>query len=203
MADIPYRRVEPRVHHRVRAHLAAEAEGRRVADTRSRRARGRHARARPRRGVHRAPQAAARRRDLRRWPDAGREPDPPRAGGRVSPHAPARRPRRRHAVLPRHATRSCPSASRTRGCSGPGSSMRATSRGVGDRRRRPAPWGAGHRSSDHARSKRSRFITLFHAATKSWTNFSCASEPPYTSDSARSTECEPKTRSARVPVHLT
>lgn len=29
---------------------------------------------------------------------------------------------------------------------------------------------------DLARSKRSRFITLFHAATKSWTNFPCASE---------------------------
>ena len=26
----------------------------------------------------------------------------------------------------------------------------------------------------HFRSKRSRFITLVHAATKSWTNFSCA-----------------------------
>jgi len=31
---------------------------------------------------------------------------------------------------------------------------------------------------DHARSKRSRFITLFQAATKSRTNFSCASELP-------------------------
>ena len=29
-----------------------------------------------------------------------------------------------------------------------------------------------------ARSKRSRFITLFQAATKSWTNFCCASELP-------------------------
>ena len=31
---------------------------------------------------------------------------------------------------------------------------------------------------DSTTSKRSRFITLFHAATKSWTNFSCASELP-------------------------
>ena len=31
---------------------------------------------------------------------------------------------------------------------------------------------------DHARSKRSRFITLFQAAMKSRTNFSCASELP-------------------------
>ena len=31
---------------------------------------------------------------------------------------------------------------------------------------------------DHARSKRSRFITLFQAATKSRTNFSCASALP-------------------------
>ena len=31
---------------------------------------------------------------------------------------------------------------------------------------------------DHARSKRSRFITLTQAATKSWTNFTCASELP-------------------------
>ena len=29
--------------------------------------------------------------------------------------------------------------------------------------------------SDQARSKRSRFMTLFHAATKSWMNFSCES----------------------------
>ena len=32
--------------------------------------------------------------------------------------------------------------------------------------------------TDHARSKRSRFITLFQAATKSWTNFFSASELP-------------------------
>ena len=31
---------------------------------------------------------------------------------------------------------------------------------------------------DHARSKRSSFITLVQAATKSWTNFECASELP-------------------------
>jgi len=52
-------------------------------------------------------------------------------------------------------------------------------------------------------SKRSRFITFVQAATKSFTNFSCASALPYTSEIARSTECEPKTRSARVPVHFT
>ena len=34
------------------------------------------------------------------------------------------------------------------------------------------------RPADHARSKRSRFITLFQAATKSSTNFCCASELP-------------------------
>jgi hypothetical protein len=32
--------------------------------------------------------------------------------------------------------------------------------------------------ADAVRSKRSRFITLFQARTKSWTNFPCASEPP-------------------------
>src|SRR4029078_10369402 len=52
-------------------------------------------------------------------------------------------------------------------------------------------------------SKPSRFITLVQDATKSLTNFSWASALPYTSASARSTECEPKTRSARVPVHFT
>jgi hypothetical protein len=38
----------------------------------------------------------------------------------------------------------------------------------------------GHtrRGGDYARSKRSRFITLFQAATKSRTNFSCASALP-------------------------
>ena len=40
--------------------------------------------------------------------------------------------------------------------------------------------------SDHTRSKRSRFITLFHAATKSFTNFNCASLDAYTSAIARS-----------------
>src|SRR5271163_72375 len=53
------------------------------------------------------------------------------------------------------------------------------------------------------RSKRSRFITLFHAATKSFTNFSFESEHAYTSASARSSEFDPKIRSARVPCHLT
>src|SRR6202050_5262373 len=56
---------------------------------------------------------------------------------------------------------------------------------------------------DFARSKRSRFITLLHAPTKSCTNFACASELPYTSDRARSCAFEPKIRSARVAVHRT
>jgi hypothetical protein len=38
--------------------------------------------------------------------------------------------------------------------------------------------GAPHRTRDQARSKRSRFMTLSHAATKSRTNFSCASAQP-------------------------
>src|SRR5439155_26971846 len=53
-----------------------------------------------------------------------------------------------------------------------------------------------------ARSKRSAFIILVHAATNSFTNFACESAQPYTSPNARSCECEPKTRSTRVPVHL-
>src|ERR1700722_14684169 len=53
------------------------------------------------------------------------------------------------------------------------------------------------------RSKRSRFITLVQAATKSWTNFLCASELPYTSERARSCALEPKIRSARVAVQRT
>src|SRR5215211_9221188 len=52
-------------------------------------------------------------------------------------------------------------------------------------------------------SKRSRFITLVHAATKSFANFCFASAHAYTSAKARSWECEPKIRSTRVPVHLT
>ena len=54
-----------------------------------------------------------------------------------------------------------------------------------------------------ARSKRSPFITLVHAATKSFANFSLESAHPYTSAKARKCECEPKIRSTRVPVHLT
>src|ERR1035438_8385136 len=54
-----------------------------------------------------------------------------------------------------------------------------------------------------ARSKRSWSITFVHAATKSFANFSLASEHAYTSASERSWECEPKIRSTRVPVHLT
>src|SRR5206468_13053929 len=56
---------------------------------------------------------------------------------------------------------------------------------------------------DQARSKRSRFMTLSHAATKSRTNFSFESFWAYTSERARSTEFEPKTRSTAVAVHLT
>src|SRR5436190_18192146 len=56
---------------------------------------------------------------------------------------------------------------------------------------------------DQTRSKRSRFITLVHAATKSFTNFSFESAHAYTSARARTCECEPKIRSTRVPVHLT
>jgi uncharacterized protein (TIGR03000 family) len=66
------------------------------------------------------------------------------------------------------------------------------------------PWersGPFHASA--ARSKRSRFITLCHAATKSRTNACCESSHAYTSAMARSWEFEPKTRSTAVPVHLT
>ncbi len=51
-------------------------------------------------------------------------------------------------------------------------------------------------------SNRSKFITLSQAATKSFTNFSCASSLAYTSAIARSSELEPNTRSARVAVHF-
>ena len=53
------------------------------------------------------------------------------------------------------------------------------------------------------KSKRSRFITLFHAATKSTTNFSLASLHAYTSAIARNSELEPKIKSALVAVHFT
>jgi hypothetical protein len=49
----------------------------------------------------------------------------------------------------------------------------------------------------------SRFITLFQVATKSFTNLSWASVLAYTSATALSSELEPNTRSARVPVHFT
>ena len=55
---------------------------------------------------------------------------------------------------------------------------------------------------DQTRSNRSAFITLFHAAAKSFTNVSRASALPYTSAKARSWECDPKIRSTRVPVHF-
>src|SRR5581483_9157787 len=66
---------------------------------------------------------------------------------------------------------------------------------------RPVSGRPGHRHQ--TRSNRSRFITLFQAATKSRTNFSFASSHPYTSESARSWAFEPKTRSTAVAVHLT
>src|SRR5690606_5121137 len=54
----------------------------------------------------------------------------------------------------------------------------------------------------YSKSKRSAFITLVHAAIKSFTNFSLASLLAYTSAKALSSELEPKIRSARVAVHL-
>lgn len=97
--------------------------------------------------------------------------------------------------------------------------MRATQKfyfsagGPGGRGRRKAP-AAGRwdrrrvrRScrccSDQARSYRSRFITLSQADTKSRTNFSPASALAYTSETARSSELEPKSRSTRLPVQVT
>src|SRR5690606_37671952 len=50
------------------------------------------------------------------------------------------------------------------------------------------------------RSNRSRSMTWLHAATKSVTNLVLASSLAYTSATARSSEFEPNTRSARVPV---
>lgn len=70
----------------------------------------------------------------------------------------------------------------------------------------PWRWGRGLFRSicrDHPRSKWSRFMTLFHASMKSWTNFFRASALPYPSDIARSCASEPNTRLARVPLHLT
>lgn len=46
-------------------------------------------------------------------------------------------------------------------------------------------------------------MTFTHAATKSETNFSCASVHAYTSVRARSWAFDPKMRSTRVPVHFT
>src|SRR5882757_9860728 len=51
-------------------------------------------------------------------------------------------------------------------------------------------------------SNRSLFTTFTHAATKSLTNFSWLPSWAYTSAMARSTECEPNTRSLAVAVHL-
>ena len=55
---------------------------------------------------------------------------------------------------------------------------------------------------NHDKSNLSKFITLFQAATKSFTNLSRASALAYTSAIALSSELEPNTRSARVPVHF-
>src|SRR5215468_2426186 len=66
---------------------------------------------------------------------------------------------------------------------------------------RPVPGRPGRH--DQTRSNRSRFITLTHAATKSFTNFSFASSLAYTSATARSSEFDPKTRSTRLPVQTT
>src|SRR5690606_20024299 len=52
------------------------------------------------------------------------------------------------------------------------------------------------------KSKRSAFITLFHAFTKSLKNCSSASAQAYTSAIERSSACEPNTKSARVAVHF-
>lgn len=54
----------------------------------------------------------------------------------------------------------------------------------------------------HFRSNRSAFITLFHAATKSATNFSFASSVAYTSANARNCEFDPNTKSTRLAVHF-
>lgn len=51
-------------------------------------------------------------------------------------------------------------------------------------------------------SNRSKFITFVQAATKSFTNFSLASAPAYTSAKALNSEFEPKIKSALVAVHL-
>ena len=64
----------------------------------------------------------------------------------------------------------------------------------------PTSWDA---CAERTRSKRSRFMTLFHAATKSRTNFSFRRRwrrPPPARGAAR---CAPKTRSTAVAVHLT
>ena len=55
-------------------------------------------------------------------------------------------------------------------------------------------------SQDQARSKRSAFMPLFQATTKSLTNFSFASSCLQISAIARSCELEPKVRSTRVAV---
>ena len=55
-------------------------------------------------------------------------------------------------------------------------------------------------SQDQARSKRSTFMPLFQATTKSLTNFSFASSCLQISAIARSCELEPKVRSTRVAV---
>src|SRR2546421_6925050 len=71
-----------------------------------------------------------------------------------------------------------------------------------DRSWRAVRYHYGPANLHQARSKRSRSITLVHAATKSFTNFSFESAHAYTSAKARSCECDPKIKSTRVPVHL-
>jgi len=66
----------------------------------------------------------------------------------------------------------------------------------------PAGGSDGPVRTQRASSKRSAFITLFQAATKSRTNLPSTPDSAYTSASARSCELDPKTRSTRVAVHF-
>ena len=59
----------------------------------------------------------------------------------------------------------------------------------------------GNSQCAYAKSNRSKFITLFQALTKSFTNFSFESSQAYTSAMALNSEFEPKIKSALVPVH--
>jgi len=91
------------------------------------------------------------------------------------------------------------------GVSGFALQMQVAQKNTDQNRKRPGlnlQVGAFWRAS-YARSKRSRFITLVQAATKSWTNLSLASLLAYTSARARNWAWEPNTRSTRVPLHFT